>query len=92
VDEWQMHKDTVLSDLSKRHLTRNLLKTMQIDPLKLKEYDDVLAKARGLAEKKYGKDCVEYYVMVDESSRTSYKKYDWMRDAPDESIWLLGGE
>jgi uncharacterized protein len=92
VDEWQMHRDIVLSDLSKRLLTRNLLKTIQIDPLKLKEYDDVLAKARGLAEKKYGKDCVEYYVMVDEPSRTSYKKYDWMRDAPDESIWLLGGE
>ena len=31
-----------------------------------------------------------YYVSVDEPGRTSYKRYDWRSESPDESIWLVG--
>jgi len=33
---------------------------------------------------------IDYYVSLDEPDRTSYKRFDWRSEYPDESIWLVG--
>ena len=34
---------------------------------------------------------VDYYVIMDEPERTSYKTYTWNPESPLDSIWLVGG-
>jgi hypothetical protein len=91
IDGWRYHRDNVLSDLSKRIMTRDLLKTIQIDMSNFSKTQEIVQMAKKATAEKYGVDFVEYYVMVDEPSRTSYKGYDWRPESPDESIWLIGG-
>lgn len=92
IEQWQFHLDPVLSDLSKRVITRRLLKTMPLDTSKFLESQALVEKARRLTGEIYGAENIDYYVMTDEPSRTSYKGYDWRPDTPDELIWLIGGD
>lgn len=95
IDGWQESADAVLSDLSRRLMARQLFKTLDVDPQEVKRLERLKDFARDLTRRKLGHvdaDSVSYYVTIDEPSRTSYKLYDWRSTAPEESIWLLGGD
>jgi HD superfamily phosphohydrolase len=93
IDMWRDHPDKVLSLLSNRLLKRRLLKTIQIDASDFKRTNAMLEQARELTRKLMPDvpEADEYFVMYDDSKRTSYKTYNWKPDAPNESIWLTGG-
>jgi hypothetical protein len=93
IEEWRTHGDRVLADLSARLLERRLPKTVEFDPLNWAAAQSLVGRAQDLARKKLGfldAKTVEYYVRVDEPTRTSYKTYNWRAEAPDESIWMVG--
>lgn len=94
MEEWQESRDPVLSDLSRRLMSRRLFKTMEVDPSKTKRLERLKELARSLTQTLLpyvDASTVDYYVTIDEPSRTSYKLYDWLSPGSDESIWLLGG-
>jgi len=98
IEAWQFHGDKVLADLATRLVRRRLFKTIDIVfPEKTSLLRSVEEHGRELAIKalphlKQGKnDAAGLYVSVDEPDRTSYKRYDWRSEAPDESIWLVQG-
>ncbi len=94
IEAWQANKDHILSDLSRRLMARRLFKTIEVDPTKYRDLQEIKEKAKRLALRALDHvdvDTVGYYVSVDEPSRTSYKRYDWRREAGDESIWIVGG-
>ena len=53
---------------------------------------EAVNKAKDITSRLYQgfQGAAEYFVTLDEQSRTSYKGYDFGRDAYDESIWLTG--
>ncbi|WP_437309612.1 HD domain-containing protein [Sorangium sp. So ce388] len=93
IESWTRHPDKVLSDLADRLLSRRLFKTIDVDAAqrkildKLEDYAKLLTKD---ALSHVDDSTVDYYVSVDEPDRTSYKRYDWRSESPDESIWLIG--
>ncbi len=91
VEDWQFHPDKILSDLSKRVMKRNLLKTIPFDISKYKDSQSLIDRAKARIAELYGTEALDYYLMVDEPSRTSYKSYNWRPDTPVDSIWLIGG-
>lgn len=94
IEGWRSHKDFILSDLANRLMTRSLLKTVQVDPSAFKATQAKLEQAKTFT-KEVLKDvpgAEEYYVIYDDAKRTSYKTYDWKPEAPNESIWLTGGQ
>lgn len=95
VDEWRLSNDKILSDLSNRLLSRNFYKTMDVDPSAFSKLENVKKKAQELVKKTFPyvkNDTARYYISVDEPSRTSYKRYDWRRETPDESIWMISSD
>lgn len=93
IETWRWHADKVLSDLANRLLARHLFKTLDVDPTHRKLLDKVENHAKTLTSRKLAHvddKTVAYYVSVDEPNRTSYKRYDWRSELPDESIWLVG--
>ncbi len=94
IEEWQHGPDKVLSDLASRLMARHLFKTMDVDPSQTRRLDRLKDLARALTRRTLphvDASTVDYYVTVDEPSRTSYKLYDWLSPGSDESIWLQGG-
>lgn len=93
IDRWSDCRDKVLSDLASRVLERRLLKAADFDPMRYRELREHEDKAREMvkAELAITDDCVGYYVQIDEPSRVSYKRYDWLAERPDESIFMTGG-
>jgi uncharacterized protein len=94
IESWQESSDPVLADLARRLMSRRLFKTMEVDPSRTKRLDRLKEMARALTQTSLphvDAGTVDYYVTVDEPSRTSYKLYDWLSPGSDESIWLLGG-
>lgn len=93
LDGWQDHPDKVLADLSGRVVKRHLFKTLDVDPTKVKQYTELQNQARELVKSELGtpEAAVHYYVHLDEPERTSYRRYDWRAERPDESIFLTGG-
>lgn len=94
IDSWIDHQDRVLSDLSRRLMKRRLFKTLDLDPSKYSQTANLKERAERAVRRHLDfvdADFVRYYVHVDEPSRTSYKTYDWRAEAPDESIWMVGG-
>lgn len=94
IETWRWHTDKVLSDLARRLLERRLFKTLDVDPARRKLLDKVEDHARALTRRELAHvddKTVAYYVSGDEPDRTSYKRYDWRSELPDESIWLVGG-
>lgn len=92
ISGWQTHDDAVLADLSVRLLTRRLPKTLDFQPQAFAKATDWLETAKELTIKSIPAataETVDYYVTTDESSRTSYKLYDWMSEAPDEQILIV---
>lgn len=95
VDEWRFSDDKVLKDLCDRLLSRNFYKTMDVDPSEFSKLESTKKNAQDLVKSQIPHvhdDMVRYYVGVDEPSRTSYKRYDWRRESPDESIWMISGD
>ncbi|TDR93359.1 HD domain-containing protein [Enterovirga rhinocerotis] len=91
IDVWQFSDDQILSDLSSRIVGRRLFKTISIDPIDVAKTQSLIARAEDEVARVYGEEARDYYVMIDEPTRTSYKGYDWRPDTPNESIWLTGG-
>jgi hypothetical protein len=93
IEEWQHGTDRVLADLAGRLLRRRLFKTLDVDPTHHNELNRRTRLAKDLVIKRLNhvdEGTVAYYVSVDEPSRTSYKRYDWRSEDPDESIWMVG--
>lgn len=93
IDYWRDSDDIILSDLANRLTKRALLKTIQIDASDFKKTSSMLEQAKELTSALMPdtEHAADYYVMYDDSKRTSYKTYNWKPDAPNESIWLTGG-
>lgn len=92
IEFWRSSSDTVLSDLSQRLMARRLFKAIPIRNVNFNDTQALKEKAEGITAEILGSsDHVEYYVAVDDQSRTSYKGYDFSPESPDESIWLTGG-
>lgn len=95
VDEWRFSEDKILSELCNRLLSRNFYKTMDVDPASFGKLESTKRKAQQLVKKQFphvNDGTIRYYVGIDEPSRTSYKRYDWRRESPDESIWMIGSD
>ncbi len=95
VDEWRFSDDQILQDLCDRLLSRNFFKTIDVDPSAFGKLESTKKKAQELVKKRFphvNADTVRFYVGVDEPSRTSYKGYDWRRESPDESIWMISDD
>lgn len=92
IDQWRFHSDPIISDLSDRIASRRLLKSIEIDPGDLKGYEELKDRAKKEVSKTMPDiaDASDYYVVLDDAARTSYKTYDWKPDAPNDSIWLTG--
>lgn len=92
LDIWSSHPDKTLAFLSLSILKRDLFKTISITETSHAKVTAQLDKAREIASKHFSdlSDAGAYLVAIDEPSRTSYKGYDFGRDAFDESIWLTG--
>ena len=94
LEAWGSHRDRILADLARRLLARRLFKTMELDPSDL----SAIVEASNIAKEltcehltHVDKETVELYVILDEPSRTSYKRYDWTAtESSDESIWIIG--
>ena len=94
IEDWQWSRDPILSDLSRRLLTRRLFKSIDVDPRKYNILQRLQKRAEELvlANISYiDKNTVGYYVSVDEPERLSYKRYDWRNERADESIWIVDG-
>ena len=93
IESWIRHSDKVLSDLAGRLLSRRLFKTIDVDAAQRKNLDKLEEHAKRLTKETLphvDDHTISYYVSVDEPDRTSYKRYDWRSESPDESIWLIG--
>ncbi len=90
IDCWRLHNDSTLKDLSNRLTRRNLLKSVEIDFSKFKDATDLHEKAKELTRKEFPDiaNVEDYYVILDDPTRTSYKSYDWKAEAQNKSIWL----
>lgn len=94
IESWTRHADKIVSELATRLLQRKLFKTIPIDPQKIQETNKRIDDAKSITRRLYpdiAQDAEQYFVMVDEPDRTSYKTYDWKAETSDESIWLVGG-
>jgi HD superfamily phosphohydrolase len=94
IEEWQHHRDRVLSDLAQRLLGRRLFKSIEVDPRKYNTLQRLQKTAEELVQRllpHVDRSTVSYYVCVDEPERLSYKRYDWRNENPDESIWIVDG-
>lgn len=94
IEEWQFSKDRILSDLATRLMQRKPFKFIEVDPRNASEIHRLTSYAERttLSELTYvDSEALDLYVTIDEPSRTSYKRYDWRSETPDESIWLIGG-
>jgi HD superfamily phosphohydrolase len=94
IEEWQYNDDRILSDLCSRLMHRDVFKAIEIDPFKFGDSIALKQHAEQLVSQQFpwlDRDTVSYYVVTDEPSRTGYKRYDWRREASDESIWMCGG-
>lgn len=93
IESWQHHGDASLADLASRLLRRKLFKTIDVDPDQHNRLTALEVFAKQVTKRELphvGDDSVDLYVSVDEPDRTSYKRYDWRSEDPDESIWLVG--
>lgn len=92
IEAWQGHGDKILSELSARILNRKLLKTIEVDQTDFRRTSALMEQAKVLVARMYpdAPEAVEHFVLYDEPSRTSYKRYDWKSESRDESIWLVG--
>jgi hypothetical protein len=91
IEAWQGHTDKVLSDLAGRLMRRRLFKTIDVDPAHHRDLTTIIEHAKILTKRllSYVDDeAVQFYVFLDEPDRTSYKRYDWRSESPDESIFL----
>ena len=94
IDSWRDHGDTILSDLSSRLYSRQLFKTLRFNETSPKKTHERVEAAKAATKKALphlNDDTVNYYVAIDEPSRTSYKGYNWKPESADDSIWLVGG-
>jgi len=94
LEQWQHHRDAVLSDLTRRLFRRDLFKAIDVDPHKYNTLQRLQKRAEELVRKHLShvdRATVQYYVCVDEPERLSYKRYDWRNENPDESIWIVDG-
>lgn len=92
-EEWRFHKDRVLADLAGRLVSRQPFKTLELEP------GSARATARiGSDGPRAVASCIEflsetdardYYVTIDEPSRTAYKLYQpTVEGAAEEAIWV----
>jgi hypothetical protein len=94
VEGWREHDDLILQDLARRLYSRRLFKTLNFVDLRPSNTTALVQKAKDLTKKllpHLDDSTVEYYVIIDESTRTSYKGYLWTPESWDDSIWLVGG-
>ena len=70
---WQDHSDPTLSDLARRLLRRDILKSIEVDP-EADGFDEKLAAVRDLLER-HGYD-PDYYALLLESGDIPYRPYE----------------
>lgn len=93
IELWTDSADPVLGDLSRRLMTRRLLKAIPIKSVNFNATNALKERAEAATKDVLGSaELVPYYVTVDDQSRTSYKDYDFTPESFDESIWLTGGD
>lgn len=93
IELWENHPDDVLKELASRLLRRDLFKTIDVDAAQHKRLTQVMERAKELTKSALPHvtdKTIDYYVSLDEPDRTSYKRFDWRSEYPDESIWLVG--
>ena len=94
IEDWQQSKEPILSDLATRLMTRQIFRAVDLDQF---DYEGIRQLSENTAELVVQQlsyvtmaDAMKYYVVVDQSTRTGYKRYDWRSPNPDESIWMVG--
>ena len=94
IEEWQESTDPILSDLATRLMRRQIFRAVDLDQLNyagIKQLSDKTEQLVLDGLPHVTQATLKYYVMVDEATRTGYKRYDWRTPTTDESIWMLGG-
>ncbi|MGE0432941.1 MAG: HD domain-containing protein [Planctomycetota bacterium] len=96
IDHWRDHPDPPLADLASRVEDRRLFKTLDLDPHREPEAQELLAVARDMARKQLPQlvtdDTAALYVAIDTSHRQSYRRSVWGSGEPDEAIWIKAGD
>lgn len=77
IDYWRYYGDKVLHDLSERLLSRKLLKAITITDVTYAKMAAQEKQALQFTSEIVGDEFAQYYVAVDDPSRTSYKGYDF---------------
>ena len=94
IEYWSKSMDPILQDLANRIYSRRLFKSTDFDPKNFNDASQLKDRARELAIGKLPHvtgETVNYYVSVDEPSRTSYKRYNFKpEESATESIWIMG--
>lgn len=93
IDYWKDHNDPILKDLSERLLSRRLFKAKEVNIQKWNATQELVDRAKQMTIDRIGHvgpNTVDYYVGVDEPTRTSYKRYDWSPEGAEDSIWMIG--
>lgn len=99
IEEWQYNDDKILSDLAKRLIQRKRFRSIDYDAAAMsrkqrkweEQIADIVSKSLSFCTKE---EALEYYVVVDDPSRTGYRTYNWVTsdqkpELKDESIWLF---
>ncbi len=92
VEDWRHHPDPLLSDLSARLMDRRLFKARELGARAHTDIQRLVRRAEKAAMEVLpflDEETVSYYVTINEPSRTSYRRYDWRSEDPDESIWIV---
>lgn len=93
VEYWIDSEDLILKDLASRIYRRRIFKSIDLDSKHFKRANLLKERAEELAIAMLPhvtRETVNYYVSVDEPSRTSYKRYNFKPDGASESIWIMG--
>jgi hypothetical protein len=95
IEDWRDSKDPTLADLATRLTVRKIFKAVDVEGWKVSSINELQHLIEQWVEAKVtskSSALVKYYVVMDEPTRTSYKRYDWRGKNRDESIWMMGGD
>lgn len=95
IEEWQQNEDRILSDLAQRLMKRQRFRAVDITSTDINNLiqtvDSIKSQVR-TALPFLNDQTINYYVVIDEPQRTGYKRYDWLKEITDDSIWMTGGD
>jgi uncharacterized protein len=89
---WQNHPDHILRALASGIIHRRLFKAIELVDMGFSEVKQLEQRAKELTKKcfkTFPTDVADYFVIYDNTERTSYKTYDWRPESAGDSIWIV---